>query len=266
MSFILKSLLNPAALALIIIAIAWLASLFGAWKFMRRLLFLAMVGLGLIFVGPLPAMLSQPLAERFPPFNAATAPEPELIIVLGGMTRAVPYSEPGGLHPSFTARSERFLMGLQLARQYPSALLVFTGWSGAAAGPEGAEARRLADLAVALGIPSSQVIAEPLAQTTGMHPGEIEALLSLGEQPANQAIIVTSAVHMPRAMGVFRAEGWSNLTSAPADYPFPPGASAFTRANPAGKKIAVVQDALNEWLGLINYRLRGKIQTLLPAP
>ena len=157
-------------------------------------------------------------------------------------------------------------MGLQLARQYPRALLVFTGWSGVAAGPDGAEARRLADLAVTLGIPRNQVIAEPLAQTTGMHPAEIETLLSLGDTPTNQAVIVTSAVHMPRAMGVFRAEGWSNLTSAPADYPFPPGTSAFTRANPAGKKIAVVQDAINEWLGLINYRLRGKTKTLLPKP
>ena len=266
MSFLIKSLLNPSVLALILITLAWLASLFGAWKLMRRLLFVCILGLSLIFVGPLPALLSQPLAERFPPFDPTNALDPELIIVLGGMTRALPYTEPGGTHPSFTARSERFLMGLQLARLYPDATLVFTGWSGASAGPEGAEAKRLADLARALGIPSAQVIAEPLAQTTAMHPGEVAALLNLYDSPANSTLLVTSAVHMPRAMGVFRAAGWGRLTAVPADYPFAPGTSWLSRTNPAGKKLSVVQDALNEWLGLITYRLRGQTQNFLPIP
>ena len=265
-AWLIKSLLNPAALIFVFLVLAWLGSIFGWQRFVRRILFGCVLGLGLIFIGPLPALLSQPLAERFPPFDLLSAPEPQFIIVLGGMTRAVPNVEPGGRHPSFTGRSERFLMGLQLARLYPDALLVFTGWSGQNAGPQASEAQRLAALAVELGIPANQIIAEPLAQNTGEHPGRIEALLSLGERPSNPALLVTSAVHMPRAMGVFRAEGWSNITAAPADYPFPPGTSWRSRDNPAGKKTAIVQDALNEWVGLITYRFSGQIQRLLPGP
>ena len=263
---LIKLVLDPTVLVFCLLILAWLLSLTPWRRPVRRLLFLSVLILGLIYVGPLPALLSQPLANRFPPADYEAFPNPDLIVVLGGMTRAEPLQEPGSRHPSFTRRSERFLMGLELARQFPNAKLVFTGWSGPEAGVEGAEATRLAGLAQVLGIPAGQILIDPLAQTTADHPVQLERNPEIGPDPALTTYIVTSAVHMPRAMGVFRAAGWSNVHAVPTDYPFPPETSWFSRQQPAGKKMTITQDALVEWFGLMAYRQQGLTDQLLPSP
>lgn len=266
MSYLIKVLLDPALLALFLLILIWILG-FTRWrKPIRRLALFGALILGLVYFGPLPALLSQPLATRFSPIDTQTTPEPEWIIVLGGMTEAEPIREPGSQHPSFTGRSERFLMGIELARQFPNAKLVFTGWSGPDALPQNAEATRLGVLAISLGIPREQLIIEPLAQTTSDHPVRLEAMAEFDPNPDEVAYIVTSATHMPRAMGSFRQAGWSNIYAAPTDYPFPPDASWFTRRNPAGKKVTITQEALGEWAGLISYRWRGLTDSLLPGP
>ncbi len=266
MSYLIKVLLDPALLAFFLLVLIWLLA-FTRWrKPIRRLALFGALILGLVYFGPLPAMLSQPLATRFPPLDTQSVPAPDWIIVLGGMTKAEPVREPGSVHPSFTGRSERFLMGVELARQFPSAKLVFTGWSGPNAELKDAEATRLGVLAISLGIPREQIIVEPLAQTTSDHPIRLEAMAEFGPDPEAAAYIVTSATHIPRAMGSFRQAGWSQVYAVPTDYPFPPDAPWFTRRNPAGKKVTITQEALGEWAGLMSYRWRGLTDTLLPGP
>ena len=263
---LIKLLLDPALLVFFLLILAWIFSLTPWRRIGRRLIVLCLLVLGLVYFGPVPALLSQPLAKRFPPTDLAILPAPDFIVVLGGMTMSDPLLEPGSQHPSFTRRSERFLMGLELARQFPTATLVFTGWAGEQAGIAGAEATRLAHLAETLGIPGEQILIDPLARTTLDHPIQLEKLPRIGPDPAATTYIVTSAIHIPRSMGVFAAAGWSDLHAIPVDYPFPYEASSLTRRQPAGKKLTIVQEALVEWMGLLNYRYRGYTQQVLPTP
>ena len=261
-----KQLLDPAILAFALLVLIWLFSL-TPWRApVRRLSFLGALVLGLVYFGPLPALLSQPLAQRFPPADFNALPPPDLILVLGGMTMAEPNLEPGSTHPPFTRRSERFLMGLELAQKFPSARLVFTGWAGAEAGVRGAEATRLANLAIALGLSEDQILIDPLAQTTADHPIQLELNPAIGPDPSHTTYIVTSAIHMPRAMGVFAAQGWSDIHGVPTDYPFPLETPWFSRQQPAGKKLTIVQEALGEWAALVSYRSRDLIAQILPSP
>ena len=263
---LIKMLLDPAALVFAILGLAWLLS-FTPWRAgVRRLLLICLLIFGLVYFGPLPALVSQPLANRFPPADYSTLPPPELIVVLGGMTRAEPVQEPGSAHPPFTRRSERFLMGLELASTFPDARLVFTGWAGPDAGVNGAEATRLAALAIFLGIDQDRILIDPLAQTTADHPHELADNPAIGPRPAAETYLVTSATHMPRAMGVFRQAGWENVHAVPTDYPFPPTTPWYATTNPIGKKLTIVQEGLSEWVGLITYYWRGQISVLFPGP
>lgn len=260
-----KLLLDPALLVFFLLVLAWLFTLTPWRRIARRLILLGILILGLVYFGPLPALISQPLAKRFPPADLAVLSAPEFIVVLGGMTMADPILEPGSQHPPFTRRTERFLMGLELAKQFPEAKLVFTGWAGKNAGIAGAEATRLANLAQVLGLPADQILIDPLARTTDDHPRQLEKLPQIGPDPSGTTFIVTSAIHIPRAMGVFAAAGWSDIHAIPVDYPFPIEASPLSRRQPAGKKLTIVQEALVEWMGLLSYRLEGHTSQLLPA-
>lgn len=263
---LVKFVLDPGLLIFLILLLAWLFAWTPWRRIVRRLIFCCLLMLGVIYFGPLPALLSQPLATRFPPTDFDRIPEPDLIVVLGGMTAADPIFEPGSLHPPFVRRSERFLMGVQLATRFPDATLIFTGWSGPDRDPGAAEASRLARLAASLGVPVDQILIEPLAQTTADHPVRLSRLPEIGVNPDQTTYILTSAVHMPRAMGVFAAAGWQDIHAVPVDYPFPVDASWFTRRAPAGRKLTITYEAVVEWVGLIAYRSQGKITSVFAGP
>jgi uncharacterized SAM-binding protein YcdF (DUF218 family) len=76
-------------------------------------------------------------------------------------------------------------------------------------------------------------------------------------------ILLTSASHMPRAVGVFRKVGWTVLPW-PVGYQSRGHIGAYPQS--MGKKLAGLDPAAHEWLGLTIYYLQGRISGLLPAP
>ena len=82
--------------------------------------------------------------------------------------------------------------------------------------------------------------------------------------PGDTWILVTSAFHMPRAIGAFRHTGW-NVVPYPVDYRR--GArSEDTSGRNLGHGLQTLNVALREWLGLALYYADGRIDRLLPAP
>jgi uncharacterized SAM-binding protein YcdF (DUF218 family) len=83
-------------------------------------------------------------------------------------------------------------------------------------------------------------------------------------QPGERWLLVTSAKHMPRSVGVFRKVGWP-VIAYPADYltgrdgPLMPGFGFL-----AG--LDGLEKGTREWTGLIAYRLLGRTDTLFPSP
>jgi len=67
-------------------------------------------------------------------------------------------------------------------------------------------------------------------------------------------LLLTSAFHMPRAMGVFNRAGW-NVTPWPVDYRMTPHDSWFDFSLHYGPRLWAL--ALHEWLGFWAYRLLG---------
>ena len=163
---------------------------------------------------PVGNWLTIPLENRFP--GPADYPaDIDGIVVLGG-------GVDGGLtkargQPSFRETMERFAAIPELARRYPQARLVFTGgpgWNSAAG--DLSEAEVIGQFIVRQGLPADRVLLEGMSRSTRQN-----ALLSLPlAQPKAEErwLLVTSAMHIPRAMGVFRRAGWPEMQPWPVDY------------------------------------------------
>ncbi len=84
-------------------------------------------------------------------------------------------------------------------------------------------------------------------------------------KPGERWLMVTSAFHMPRAIGLFRKAGFA-VEAYPADWKLGRGADLFTFSNIAGDGLARTDAAVREWMGLFAYWAAGKTDALLPGP
>jgi len=136
----------------------------------------------------------------------------EGIILLGGsfnnsistQRKQVAYNHFAGRIPAFVA----------LAHQYPNAKLVFTG-AGVHLGGAQTESAIARKLFVDLGLDDKRLIYENRSKNTYEN-----ALFTWKKlQPKNEKtwILVTSALHMPRAVGHFTKMGWK-IIPYPCDY------------------------------------------------
>jgi len=80
---------------------------------------------------------------------------------------------------------------------------------------------------------------------------------ALAPRGIRRILLVTSAMHMPRAAGAFRKAGFE-VTAVPADFRSGWGESTtLEKLQPSANNLVNCDAALHEWLGIVIYRLRG---------
>ncbi|MCB8880617.1 YdcF family protein [Acidisoma cellulosilytica] len=208
---------------------------------------------------PLGAWLLAPIENRFPQ-PQALPPSVTGIIVLGGAVETA-LSAAHGM-PALNAAAERMTSFVTLARRYPQAKLVFTGGNGELVHADLTEADVAKQLFDGLGLADRNVIYEHRSRTTYENVRDLKALLK--PQPSETWLLITSAWHMPRAMGLFQQADWPVL-AYPVGYKTGPGlVLAFRGSFP--DRLELVDLAAHEWLGLTAYWLLGRTSALFPAP
>lgn len=100
------------------------------------------------------------------------------------------------------------------------------------------------------GIAESRVVVESLSKTT--YENALAAFRLGGRVHSDRWLLVTSATHMPRAIGAFRSSGV-------VVEPWP----VFDREEGQPASIRVVA---REWIGLMYYRISGRSHELFPGP
>ena len=78
-------------------------------------------------------------------------------------------------------------------------------------------------------------------------------------------LLVTSAFHMPRSVGLFRKAGFA-VEPYPVDWRVGGRGDLFAFSKIAADGLERTDLAVREWIGLIAYRATGKIDELLPGP
>ena len=215
--------------------------------------------LAVVIVSPLQPFLLETLENRFP----ANPPVPahlDGIIVLGGSVD--PYISSARHQISFEDAAERLFYGARLGLQHPEARVLFTGGSADPWHAEAREAPWAAEVLTQLGIPADRLIVEARSRNTYENAVFSQSLV---HPTAGQSwLLVTSARHMPRSVGIFRRIGWPVL-AYPVDYKTGDDSGWVNRDLPL-HRLRLLSLALHEWIGLAYYRLQGWTDSLFPAP
>ncbi len=229
-------------------------------RFGRRLAVASLIGLALLGLSPLGNMLILPLEQRFPAWNDAGR-APDGIVVLGGAI--IPDISVARDTVALDKAAERVTAAAALARRYPQARIVYSGGSNALFFRSGSEAVSAVRIFESLGVRPERIIAEEQSRNT-VENAVFSRLLAM-PQPGERWLLVTSAYHMPRAIGVFRAAGFP-VEAYPVDWRTRGPGDALRTFESLGRGIERSDTAAHEWVGLLIYWLTGRIDTIFPGP
>ncbi len=228
---------------------------FGAWLTLVSAILLASIGFG-----PIGSFLVGPLEARFPELRDNMEP-PDGIVVLGGSVDEELSAERG--HVVFTEAAQRLTAPIELKRRFPKARLVFTGGSGRLVGSGATEAEAVRRFWRAVGIDQGDVLYEDRSRNTIENAEFTQALVQ--PKSGERWLLVTSASHMPRSIGIFRKIGFP-VIAYPVDFHTTGEIWRPRIPHSTSRGIGLTDLAAHEWIGLLINRITGKSDELLPGP
>lgn len=191
----------------------------------------------------------------------ANLPKAEAIVVLGGGTQPAFAPRPW---INLNEQGDRILYGAKLYQEGKAPLLILSGgrirWQGGGF-PESAD---MAEIAQTMGVSRSVILQDSASLNTYQNAVNVRQLLdSRGIGP--RVLLVTSALHMPRSLLVFKHQG-IEVTAAPTDFQVTEADLQEIQSSPQAILINLLPDisriqystqALKEYIGLAVYRLKG---------
>jgi uncharacterized SAM-binding protein YcdF (DUF218 family) len=227
----------------------------------RKLVMVSVLLLVICGLSPLGNYLIYPLEQRFPSWVAGSGAPPDGIIILGGSIEA----DVSAAHGTPVVRSapDRIIEAAALAHRYPNARIVFSGGSANLISNDAREADFAGAIFEGLGIAKSRLTMERGSRNTVENAQFSKALVAPKE--GERWLLVTSAFHMPRSIGLFRKAGFA-VEAYPVDWRVGGRGDLFSFSSMMLDGLGRTDLAVREWIGLIAYRATGKIDDLLPGP
>ena len=209
---------------------------------------------------PLGHVLLLGLSERFPPwrFDGRT---PDGIIVLGGGIDSDVSAARGDIE--LYSSAERILAMLELAKRFPKARILFSGGSADLLRASTPEAPLAEQVLHRCDLDNGRVVLDGASRTTLENAERTRKLV--GADTSGHWLLVTSAFHMPRSIGVFRAAGF-DVEAYPVDWRTRGWIDAAAPFGKVSAGLAQCDAAVHEWVGLLVYWLAGRSSALLPSP
>ena len=191
---------------------------------------------------------------------AAELPNAQAIVVLGGATKS---AFPPRKTVDLSEQGDRVIYAAQLYRQKKAPIIILSGgridWRGSGA----SESADMASIVTSIGIPSEVIIQEPDSLNTYQNAVNVKKILQ--SRGIRQVLLITSAMHMPRSLLIFKRQG-IEVIPAPTDFLVSEGEMQELTSTPKGAilnllpesgKLDLFTRALKEYVGLSIYRLRG---------
>ena len=157
--------------------------------------------------------LAMPLESRHPPVPAAASPVADAVLVLGGAMKAArPPVQP---HLGFGAAADRVWHAAALVRAGKARWVLVSGGNKPGEEDWAPESEAMAEALRTLGVPASALRLEGHSRNTRENAANSVALVR--QVGARRVLLVTSALHMPRALAVFQGVfAGSGVTIIPA--------------------------------------------------
>ncbi len=196
--------------------------------------------------------ISLSLETQYPPVPIDTLPQSDAVILLGGV---LGQPLPPRLTPDLGDAADRITHAWRLYRAGKAPVIVVSGGNLPWAKGDAPEAELIADLLTELGVPRSALVLETRSRNTYESGVNVAALFR--EKGIGSGLLVTSGVHMPRAMAVFEAAG-VKVTPAATDIHGRAAARITLLAIlPDVRALAHSTLAIKELMGLYAYRWLG---------
>ena len=247
----LWGLLQPSTLLVGLVAMALVATWLRWAAVAATLLTAFLVAVAAVVLLPVAEWLGAPLETR-----VAAAPLParaDGIVVLGGAVDWRVTRERGQL--ALNAAGERVAAAAALAQRYPDARIVLTGSFGDAFADDFRATPTDASLFFGPHFAGRDV--RYLGDARSTYEDALLALEAAAPGAGETWLLVTSAWHMPRAQGTFRALGWT-LVPVPVDF----RTTGELRVAPSwdvAETLADLDRLVREWGAIAVYRREGRL-------
>lgn len=250
----LQHLAHPLTLALALLALA-IVLLFAGRR--RTAIFVLLVTFAATWLLATPFVaqsLMYSLERQYPPTTIDRIPTADAIVVLGG---GVAPQAPPRIGPNLNDAADRFRFGAQLYAAGKAPIVITTGvrpytdegQTAAAAG---------AGVLQAFGVPEDAITAPGRSVRTYTDAEIVGGIVE--REGLGRVLLVTSALHMPRAMATFRS-AQVRAFPAPTDFEVVESTEADTFPwLPDGEAFWQSGRALHEYIGMAWYRWKGWIQ------
>lgn len=257
--------LQPSAFVIFLVLAGFLLTKTRFQRWGRRLVIFGAIGFLAIAFSPLGRLVMMPLEDRFPQIKAEhtlpAAKQPTGIIVLGGAVHMDVTNQRGV--PSLVSGAERIFEAVKIAVKYPQTRIVLVGGTNTVADNPTADSTIVKKMMIDLGVDPARIETETRSRNTWQNAKFAKQLAK--PKKGETWWLITSAFHMPRAIGCFRAAEWP-VTAYPVDYYTGDKTSQFDPFYFALDGVTITDIAAKEWLGLLVYRLTGRSSALFPGP
>ena len=193
-----------------------------------------------------------PLEDRFARWDATRGPPAGVIVLGGGVIKTEISADRGEIVVGSSA--DRIIAAVELARRYPNARVIFVGKD---------EADFIIRFFNKFGVAQDRIVVEGKSRNTAENAGFAKQLVM--PKPTDRWLLVTSAMHMSRAIGVFRKAGFA-VDAYPVDYKTGNTQDLWSLPGSLMGGISMMDRAVREWNGLLVYWITGRISELLPGP
>jgi len=221
-------------------------------KLPRRVLLAVTIVYAVLSMHVFAQLASRPLVAGLHPFSSESADgQPRAIVVLGAGAMTV-HGREQKLGMVTMTGAARVLETARIARTLPSIPVVSSGGPGPGFDMF-PEAEGMRDALVNLGVAPSRIVLESRSFNT--HDEAVEVAPMLRSMGADPFVLVTSDIHMRRALAAFRAQGVHPI-AAPARDPLD-SEPAWLSYVPTRQGLDFGSAIVHEYIGLVYYKLRG---------
>ena len=225
----------------------------------RKLLVLSCILILVFGLSPVGRVLMNILEDRFPAWDVSRG-APTGFIILGGSVS--PEISIARKTTSLPDAAERLTVVPMLASRYPDAKFIFSGGNASIFGGP-AEADYVVPLFESFGVSRARVAIENASRNTAEN-AELSKKLA-APKAGERWVVITSAFHMPRSIGSFRAAGF-DVEAYPVDYHTVGSKDDYGLFRSFTAGLSHVDVATREFIGMLMYRLTGRSSELFPAP
>lgn len=252
---ILWYVLAPSHLLVLLLfiglALTWLKRPLG-----RRITMAVAISLLIIVIAPVEHLLLAPLEQRIEQ-PAAIADIDSIIVLGGGQQRQLSHQFP---YSGYGRHSGRMIAAVAIARQY-SVPIIFAGGQLLQDNTSYPEAKSFEDILQLSDLKPEQVIINSESKDTYDNARFAKEITQ--QHGFKRSLLITSAAHMPRALGAFNRQK-INIIPFPVEYQLVNSGRWFGFSTLV-KKFYLIEYAAHEWLGLTKYYILGMSQNLLPT-